>query len=367
VRVEAALLRDTKKPINLNVFAGKEIPVVMDRIERRTSKDYSWFGKIAGKAPGTATFVVRNGNVTGIIRSGNEIYSVEPLGDGLHVIMRIDPGKFPPDHPKDFDSKTRIEPSADTEKPLLEPIRLSWWQRFRCWFSPKFCITTIDVVVAYTESAESQVSDMDSLIQLAVDEANLSYRKSGINLRLRLVYKYQINYTESGSFGTDLARFRNSGDGYMESIHNARDKYKADVAVLIINNTQYCGLASTIMAQADTAFAVVYWDCATGYFSFAHEIGHLQGARHNCGVDSSVTPYQYGHGFINTGGGWRTIMAYNDSSCSGGSCTRIQYWSSTVANYGGAPMSTACSSATNCCANNARVLNLTRNTVAGFR
>jgi hypothetical protein len=369
VRVDLPLLSETKEPVNLNVFKGKEFSVVLDRIERRGDKDYTWMGEITGKMPGTATFVVRDGNVTGMMRPGNEIYSVEPLGGGLHAVIRINPSRFPPDHPPSFEKQSGAPAKMKVPKREMKPIEAPWWQRWLCHIFPKWkmCITYIDVVVAYTPGAKAQVTDIVSLIQLAVDESNKSYSNSNISAKLRLVYKYEIAYTESGSFDTDLTRFRTPGDDYMDDIHKVRDKYKADVAVLIINNDDYCGLASTILADADEAFAVVHYDCATGYYSFAHEIGHLQGARHNCEIDPSTTPFAYGHGYLYTADGWRTIMAYNSSACPDGSCTRRQYWSNPNKSYGGVAMGTTCQTTTDCCADNHRVLNETRWTIASFR
>ena len=131
-----------------------------------------------------------------------------------------------------------------------------------------------------------------------------------------------VNYNDVGH-STDLARFRSTSDGYFDDIHTTRDQNAADVNVLIINDGGYCGLASGIGSSASTAFATVYWDCATGYYSFGHEIGHLQSARHDPANDPSTTPYAYGHGYQYPSGGWRTIMAYACST----SCTRLNYWS----------------------------------------
>jgi hypothetical protein len=61
--------------------------------------------------------------------------------------------------------------------------------------------------------------------------------------------------------------------------------------------------------------------------TFAHEIGHLIGCRHDEGSDPSNTPYAYGHGYtVNnpTSGSWRTIMG-TYGSCNG--CPRNPYWS----------------------------------------
>ncbi|HZG54421.1 MAG TPA: zinc-dependent metalloprotease family protein [Pyrinomonadaceae bacterium] len=67
----------------------------------------------------------------------------------------------------------------------------------------------------------------------------------------------------------------------MKEVHELRDTHKADVCVLLIDSPLACGKADKIFATEDRAFAVVHYSCATGNYSFGHEIGHLQGASHN--------------------------------------------------------------------------------------
>jgi hypothetical protein len=286
--------------------------------------------------------VVKGGNVTGSATIANELYAIEPLGSGLHAIILKDLGKFPPEHPPSFE---KLEP---LKKSLEEPRELP---------AGGDSGNIIRVLVAYTAAVESAHIDPASFVRLAVDEANTSYQNSQIVSRLELAHSYKVNYTESGDYDTDLARFRDNDDGFMDEVHALRDTYSADVAILIFDNGAYCGLASDIMAKAETAFAVVHHGCATGYYSFAHEIGHLQGARHNPGADPSDSPFPYGHGYYNAGAHWRTVMSYD---CPEG-CTRLPYWSNPSVSLQGAAIGTAQMH------NNARVLNETAPTVANFR
>jgi hypothetical protein len=109
----------------------------------------------------------------------------------------------------------------------------------------------------------------------------------------------------------------------MDEIHSLRDKFRADVAVLIVDDSQGCGLATRVYADADEAFAVVHHECAATTYSVAHEVGHIIGARHDLSLDTSTTPFAYGHGFVN-GTKWRDIMSYK-KSCGG--CPRLPIWS----------------------------------------
>jgi hypothetical protein len=364
VKMTLPVLADTRDPVNFNIFPGKDLAVQFESAETRSAKDYTWRGTVVGEQSGNATLVVNNGKVSGMIRSGVDIYAIEPLGDGNHALIKIDPAKFPPDHPPE--SGKAPGPSTENRPPtsmVVNPATISPAAINPAIIGSLLRKTEIKVLVAYTPKAKAAHADMNGLITLAVDEANQSYNNSRIPISLTLVHKYQTKYTESGSFDIDLAKFRTKADGTMDEVHTKRTTYKADVAVLIIDNPSYCGLASGIMANTNTAFAAVHYDCATGYYSFAHEIGHLQGARHDPAADPSSGPVcvNYNHGYLNMPKSWRTIMAYNNASCAGGSCTRIQYWSNPAVKFGGDPTGVAGAN------NNALCLNTTRATVAAFK
>jgi hypothetical protein len=196
----------------------------------------------------------------------------------------------------------------------------------------------IDVIVAYTRKAAGNYSDVKrELVDLSIEEANESFRQSGVgHVKLRLAHAYQTDYVEEGAHFDHLWRLADKGDGYMEEIHGLRDKYRADVAVLVVDDPSGCGLATRVFADADEAFVVVHHDCAAMTYSVAHEIGHLIGARHELAIDKMMTPFPYGHGFVN-GTKWRDIMSYRQSC---GGCPRLPVWSSPVLLVRGEPAGT---------------------------
>lgn len=308
-------------------------------------------GEIADD-PKNSVIIVRNGDkLTGTIRSNGELYSLRPLRSGGHALVRVDEAKMPADHPEAeykrlFEQATnaRLRSLRDTDAVEAAPGIAK-------------ANAIIRVLVAYTPSARSAVGDITGLINLAVAETNQGYSNSGVAITLQLASTVAVTYTESGSFSTDLSRFRGTTDGYMDSIHTTRNSTAADVGVLIINNSSSCGLASSIGSSASTAFAAVHYSCATGYYSFGHEIGHLQSARHDPATDPSTSPYAYGHGYRSPTSAWRTIMAY---ACSN-NCARINYWSNPAKTYNSQAMGTTATS------HNQRVLNNTAATVSAFR
>jgi peptidyl-Asp metalloendopeptidase len=213
------------------------------------------------------------------------------------------------------------------------------------------------MVVATNDAIAAYGGDMQALAELAVAESNQGYLNSNIGINMVLANYSTTSYATAG-MSTDLSRFRSTSDGVMDEVHATRNATTADVMMLVANDASACGLASGIGSTAATAFATAYWDCITGYYSFAHEIGHLQSARHDPATDSSTSPYAYGHGYRAPDNSWRTVMAYN---CTGAGCPRINYWSNPSKTYGGLPMGTYDKS------HNQRVLVETKATVAGFR
>jgi hypothetical protein len=359
VVADEALVEESTPSIALDLDVGGSVRLTAERTRayRSASGAIVWQGVIAETAakrsgdprevqgdPMNSVILVRNGDkVTGNVRVFGQLYAIRPLHDRRTAVVEVNEAALPPDHPP-AEYRRLFEAAAPLETAGQQP-------------DAPAANTVIRVMVNYTPTVASLSGDVAGLIDLAVAESNDGYANSEVLITMELAGTSQVSYSETGDFTTDLNRYRGTADGYMDGIHTLRNSVAADVGVLLVNNTAYCGLASAIGASASTAFAEVYWGCATGYYSFAHEIGHLQSARHDPANDPTNSPYAYGHGYQYPAGGWRTIMAYD---CSSG-CTRLNYWSNPGKTYGGVPMGTTTRS------DNHRVLNNTRATVAAFR
>jgi hypothetical protein len=270
-----------------------------------------------------------------------KLFRIQPLPDGNHAVVEVDESRRPPDHPPSSGMLQQIRP---------DPARV-----VTAMTEPGATATIRVMVVATNQAIAGYGGDMGALVELAVAESNQGYANSNIGITMELAGYYPTDYVESGSFDTDLSRFQATADGHLDSFHATRDSIAADVNVLITNNTQYCGLGY-LHSTANTAFSVVYHGCATGYYSFAHEIGHNQGAHHDPAAGTNDL-YAYGHGYRAPDNTWRTIMAYNCSP----SCPRVNYWSNPDVTYNGVPMGNTNQS------HNQRVLIETKATVAAFR
>lgn len=185
---------------------------------------------------------------------------------------------------------------------------------------------TIDIVVAYTPAAARHYRDITrDLIRPAIEGGNHSFRLSGVgHIELRLVHTYRTDYVEQGGHFEHVWRFADKGDGDMEEIHALRDRHRADVAILIVDDASGCGQATRVGADADEAFAVVHHQCAADNFTLPHEIGHILGATHDQGHVE--------------GRSWRDIMSYRDRC---GGCPRLPVWSNPRILIDGRPAGTA--------------------------
>lgn len=367
VGLDAGALDDTSGSspdgLRVDLFDNRSVTLVKDRIERRGPTNFTWHGKVSGHPDGYALLTIVDGEISGMIDPGSAgagahpRYRIESTNDGLTLLREVDDATFPPDHPgggepvaprANLKSLTRVVPDKTSGNEVLKADSGA----------------TIDVMVVYSNQAAAAAGTaIGAQIQQAVDTANLVYANSGIATRLRLVHFEQVNYDDSGDFPTDLDRLTNAGDGYMDNVQALRNTYGADLVSLFVENMQYCGYG-WIGPDPNYAFSVINRSCASGNYSYPHELGHNFGARHDVFVDSSTAPYAYGHGWVDVGEAWRDVMAYNNACAAVGvTCTRIPYFSNPNQTYG-SPADALGSSTT---ADTVRVINQNAVTVANFR
>ena len=350
-------------------LGSRRLTVDRARTERTARGSTVWVGHVRetatqrGYAPRDTTadplndvVLVRHGEqITGTARVAGQLYRIRPLPSGETAVIEVDESRMPADHPANAYQQI-FDAAAKKITASGKPCRTN------CGgggtpVDPGPTQTIRVMVVATSDAITAYGGDMQALVELAVAESNQGYVNSNVGINMVLANYSTTTYATAG-MSTDLSRFRSTTDGYMDTVHATRDANAADVGVLVNNDASSCGLASGIGSTASTAFAVAYWDCITGYYSFAHEVGHLQSARHDPAADPTTSPYAYGHGYRAPDNSWRTVMAYN---CTGAGCPRLNYWSNPAVTYGGVPMGTYDKS------HNQRVLVETKATVAGFR
>lgn len=351
-----------EKVMTIQLTNGKSVTFNRTGYQDSAAGSQIWNGTVASLAlssetadssvrmKNSATIVQNEGQVYGTIRVNGELYKIKPITGNQHAIEKMDLNNMPQDHADDWHE---VESAAPSYQPIaFTPVDVAPVDQIQA-----SAARTMKALVVYTSAAKSQAGNITALIDLAMSETNTGYANSSINGGIELVHSYQISYTESSSSATDTSRLAGKSDGYMDDVHAKRDQYGADIVLLVEDVNGSCGRADAIMATASDAFAIVDWDCATGYYSTGHEIGHLLGARHDPAADPTNSPYAYGHGYRHPSADWRTVMAYNCSP----SCTRINWWSNPNKTRSGDVMGTSSRS------DNSRVLGITIPTIAAFR
>ncbi len=308
---------------------------------------YSWTGHASGNAENSVVIGISGNAIAGTFSYQDKLFKLEPRADGSHVLSEV----------KATDPAPELDPIAVADKTSVAPPAADTGSIAAADGS------VIDVLVAFTPAIAALYGSegADALVIQAVAEANQAYLTSGMTTRLNLVRSFLTDYIESGDMGTDLGRLRTTNDGYMDDLHIVRDIYGADLVSLIANAPQYCGLAyrmATLSPSfASSAFSVVHHSCATGYYSFAHEIGHNQGAHHDSTNATGAALFPYAYAYQEPNNTFRTIMSYN---CVGG-CARIGHFSNADILYSGVPTGVVGS------AENADAIDQTAPTVAAFR
>jgi Metallo-peptidase family M12 len=332
-----------------------------------------WRGTVDGTGAPATLMWWPGGKMTGTVEHEGRIFSIRAMGGDRHAIVEMGEDRMPQEHAP-MSERMRVDAPNLHDDPLMQQGDASVLRSATAGLRPPPAPAlhspgsekqkqpdatassnrasapmvgkaggspdevVIDVLVAYTRKAARNYVDVEhELVYLAIEEANQAFRNSNIgHVKLRLVHTYQTDYVEEGTHFDHVWRFADKGDGYMDEVHGLRDKYRADVAMLIVDDPSGCGLATRVFADAQEAFAVVHHECAAASYSLAHEVGHLIGARHDLKLDKTMTPFPYGHGFVN-GTKWRDIMSYKDSC---GGCPRLPVWSSPNVTVNGEPAGT---------------------------
>jgi len=345
-----------KQIAKLQVFSGLEFNANFEAIEDTIQSGYLMTGNLNDDPDSLITLVSTNGVISANLEFHGKQYHLKSDENGNYKFDEIDQSQFP----EELDAIPAEDDLTETfsDQTLDVPAMDSNY--------------VIDVMVVYTDDARARVggtSQMQNMINLAVSETNTGYQRSGITTPMRLVHSAEVNYDESimatsSGWSTALSELTNR-DGKIDNVHDLRDSYGADLVVMIVNSTTYCGigwLMTPNYQKESVGFSLVSQNCATGYYSFGHETGHNMGAQHDrATAGSSTAMYSYSYGYQAPDASFRTIMAYN---CSSG-CSRVNQWSNPDVYYNNQP--TGVSSTAPNSADNRLTLNNTASIVANFR
>ena len=240
----------------------------------------------------------------------------------------------------------------------------------------------IDVAVVYTPAARSEAGGtaaIEAEIDLMIATTNEVLAASGVRQRVALVGRAEVAYSEVWS-DTDLDRLSDPSDGHLDEAHDLRERVGADLLHLLVSDPYYdvCGIA-TVPAPYDAPapFGITLLKC--GGLTFAHELGHNMGLRHDRFQVRASEGAIFSHpayGYVNPRPSqpesrWRTIMSY-PGRCKqfDTSCAVLARFSNPRQRFNGEPLGTAhgaAGSGVTGAADAAAVLDATGPAVAAWR
>ncbi|MFL0805148.1 MAG: DUF5011 domain-containing protein [Agarilytica sp.] len=335
-----------------NFFAIKE------KVKNNRFNGRNWTGDVFFLDPygfetgvkGRAYFVEKNGEITGVINTADEMIQIFPDGAGGQIIIRADHDDFAPEG-----EPLRDESGAQTQGAAAAPIvggRIDGE-------SPATMANpyTVDVMYVVTPATAAAVADVQTLIELSLTTGNDVLENSLIPMRLRWVgTHFTPDYQETDLMTPSLYDMRNTNDSHMDEVHGVRQTLGADMVMLVSSASNYCGLAF-LDADPSLAFSAVFHGCMSSYTPI-HEFGHNFGADHDLDNGHNIE-YSFGYGQQNdlVEPYWRTVMSY---ACEGVYCARIPYFSTPELTYNDLPLGDPETH------DNARVLRVRAAEVAGF-
>ena len=274
----------------LNVRDGARLNVDVEQTSP-TRWGYSLSGRVVGGSSGFATLVVHEEAVAGSIWTPDSAYELTYLGGGVHALRDVTDApsaKCGGALPSGFAASGRSRPSA--QQGGVDAADDG---------------SVVDILVVWTPAAEEHHGgepQVLSQIDMFVSYTNDALGRSGAFISLNLVGAEKVDYLENGD--TDIERLANPDDGHMDGIHDRRNALGADLVFLL-----RARLEGTVSGRAQLGgpFAAGVLNART----FAHEIGHnfgIRHERHQAASDALLGSYRNG---FTTRDCYATILSYN--------------------------------------------------------
>lgn len=318
---------------------------------------FSWTGSVSAPSPGYVTLAHVRGHWNGSIHFNDGATHLLSGQTKNLVVTRAAPKPLPCAGCRNHQSTLPADPRQ---------------RRLKTWRNGDG--NQIDLLIVYpaaVRTAAGNTAAVESAAAKAVADANLCFRNSLVDTRLRLVHLAEVTYTPSGLLQTDLDRLEGSTDGYVDDIHTLREQYGADLVSLLTTESDSGGLASTMqhpsLSFAAQAFSVCVWDqIGAPSYTLAHEVGHNLGCLHNREDTSNITSdyafqaFSYGKRWLSGGKGYGTVMSYDTKPTSTYPNT-VPHFSNPNVSHDGTATGNAGTE------DNAQVLNFTSTYAANFR
>lgn len=291
----------------LHIPGGPTITAVASHVEYESAGEYEWIGKTDDDR-GTVIAISKAGRVCAHISTPAGVYEIFPAPAGLYCLQEIDSEKA-------WDVGCATSSSAaklDNGRTMAAELAVKQRGDANAKIQPCQALTYPRVLVLYTPKALTLAGNLTNLtdyVNLSISQFNSCIYNSGITSGAALVLAAiaPLNFVEN----------KNAMDNDKESLidnvtaQNLRNQHKADVVVLLTDgwysDGNARGVSGTQTLEIERAYSIVELWHATARKTFAHEVGHLYGCRHD--ITAGSPSYAQGYNIKTLGfTSDRTIM-----------------------------------------------------------
>ena len=297
-------------------FLYNDGPILFERkeLEYFDRDNFVYFGELNSLNPddfGYFHLIAKEGNIFGQININEDIFVLKDMGRRRNVLMKIDSGIYTENecsHSTDNSNNSDMNKEAK----LIEQANVV--SRITTCFSDE-----LSVLVLFTSKAGETENPFNEA-ELLITQTNQIMAKSHSSPRFTLVGVQALSgFIESNNIRDDRDRLKIDpavvGDP-SAGITGLRNDFSADLVVLLTDQPLYDSFGTSSLltwGSPDGAFAIVEITAAGGRFTFAHELFHNLGCKHN-NDDEGAPLFRFesrGHGFRT---GWflgprrRTVM-----------------------------------------------------------
>ncbi|HKZ04247.1 MAG TPA: zinc-dependent metalloprotease family protein [Methylomirabilota bacterium] len=320
-----ALSARAGRPVSVRLFDDVAVSLTTESVTRKDGRFDAWTGRPAAKIYGRGHITFAPPTAFGVIQSDTRVFEILPVYDDVVRITEYDQARYP----KEGRPIPKRERAAPKEPPAAPPARPDTAER------AQLKVLVLLPLPSYAFICSGNFFPFGNLLPLVANafEDNLNDVFAGLEptgVTATVVVECLSRTPAGGDLIADLHWVDSDA-----TVAALRDRHQADLVSLIIPSGDFCGRGyenyPVEAGDAPLGFSVVKASCALGNFSFAHELGHNIGMRHDRAADDAFASEtcNYGHIFPVRALGFdltvRSVMAYDDA-CDG--CPRIGVYSS---------------------------------------
>lgn len=324
VTLTPSLVSSDTRTLSLTLIDGSTVQFDLLRIDDSQPDMTGWIGEVASNRkrdfPSSSEVEMDPFNWISLMRQGDQVvgdihvkgqaYRLEPVGNGQHVLVKVDESKLPPE----------AEPVPAPLDASAAPVAGS---------APASAHSTIRVLFVTTNQSRARYPNNRLQLAQALQNANQFMINSRVALTYEIAGFYDAAYSETGQdYSAQLAALRSDQTALGKAVYEQRDAFRADLVAMLSTFSNVCGVAR-LTANKATGYSVI--SCLGG--TLAHELGHNLGVNHGWNPGDPVRDPPYMHGYKRTQApALHTVMVNSHGA--------IPYFSNPRLTYQGVPIGT---------------------------